>query len=122
HFLIGRKLTSLPQEDLQDVPVGRLTQVQRIQQLAQHFWSRWHREYLGTLQTRSRWKTAQKNVKPGLMVLLKEDNTPPLQWSVGRIKAVHPGRDNIVRVVTVKTSKGEFKRACSRVCPLPIEQ
>ncbi|XP_048506918.1 uncharacterized protein LOC125500006 [Athalia rosae] len=40
HFLIGEPLTALPQPDLLDVPLNRLTRYQRITQLKQHFWSR----------------------------------------------------------------------------------
>lgn len=39
-----------------------------------------------------------------------EDNIPPSQWIIGRISAIHPGEDNMVRVVTVKMKNGELKR------------
>lgn len=53
------------------------------------------------------------------MVLLKENHLPSNKWSLGRIVQVHPGHDNIVRVVTVKTSTGEIKRSVTKLCPLP---
>lgn len=39
----------------------------------------------------------------------------PLQWALGRIVALHPGQDGIVRVVTVKTKSGEFKRPVKKL-------
>ncbi|GFS93321.1 intraflagellar transport protein 52 homolog [Trichonephila clavipes] len=35
------------------------------------------------------------------MVLVKENNLPPLQWSLGRVVQVFPGDDGAVRVVDV---------------------
>jgi hypothetical protein len=53
---------------------------------------------------------------------LKEDNLPPLQWALGRVTEVHPASDNVVRVVTVQTASGKFKRAARNLCPLPYEE
>ena len=55
------------------------------------------------------------------MVVVKEDNLPRLYWKLGRIIATHPGPDGIIRVATVKTDTGEYKRCIKRLCPLPIE-
>ncbi|RZC35352.1 hypothetical protein BDFB_015320, partial [Asbolus verrucosus] len=34
---------------------------------------------------------------------------------------VHPGIDNLVRVISVKCKNGVFKRPISKICALPIE-
>lgn len=52
HFLIGRSLTSLPEADYKEIPENRLKRYQRLQQLVQHFWTRWYKEYLSELQVR----------------------------------------------------------------------
>ena len=44
------------------------------------------------------------------MVTLREDNLPPLRWLMGRIVETHPGDDDIVRVVSVRTKNGIYKR------------
>lgn len=46
---------------------------------------------------------------------------PPLQWAIGKVIDVHPGADGEVRVVTIKTSNGQYKRSMRDVCPIPIE-
>ncbi|VEN43467.1 unnamed protein product [Callosobruchus maculatus] len=43
-------------------------------------------------------------IKSGSMVLIIEDNSPPLLWRLGRVIDLHPGTDNKTRVVTVRTA------------------
>ncbi|KAJ8960221.1 hypothetical protein NQ318_003945 [Aromia moschata] len=47
------------------------------------------------------------------------DSSPPLHWRVGRVLETHPGSDNVVRVVTLKTALGTLKRPVVKLCPLP---
>ncbi|KAJ8943658.1 hypothetical protein NQ318_005660 [Aromia moschata] len=54
------------------------------------------------------------------VVLIKDDSSPPLHWRVGRVLETHPGSDNVVRVVTLKTALGTLKRPVVKLCPLPI--
>lgn len=120
HFLIGESLVAVPQSHDSDIPTNRLRQYKQLQKLAQRFWSLWSKDYLNTLQQRAKWKTRQENIKIGTLVLLKEENEPPLHWPMGRIVAVHPGADKLVRVVSVRTKKGVLSRAITKICPLPI--
>lgn len=121
HFLIGKKPTSLPDPDVSDVPETRLGRYQRLQQLQQHFWRRWSKEYISELQIRTKWHTSKGELSLGSLVLLRQENTPPQRWCLGRIVALHPGNDGVARVATIRTSKGEVKRAFTKICPLPIE-
>lgn len=122
HFLIGEPLTAIPQLDLLDVPSNRLTRYQHLAQLKQHFWSRWSREYLCQLQQRSKWSRSRKQPElKGALVILKDDNVPPMQWRMGRIIDTHAGKDDQVRVISIKTSHGVIKRAVTKVCILPLE-
>uniref|UniRef100_A0A1B0DGN3 Uncharacterized protein n=1 Tax=Phlebotomus papatasi TaxID=29031 RepID=A0A1B0DGN3_PHLPP len=70
---------------------------------------------------RGKWQTSQPNINIGDLVLLIEDNLPPLAWIHGRVTELHPGCDGITRVVTVRTSSGIYKRAITRVAPFPKE-
>ncbi|KAK9720753.1 methyltransferase (DUF5641) [Popillia japonica] len=38
-----------------------------------------------------------------MLVLIKNDTVPPLQWKLGRICQLHPGTDGIARVASVRT-------------------
>nr|XP_012145447.1 PREDICTED: uncharacterized protein LOC100881684 [Megachile rotundata] len=122
HFIIGDALTTIPERDVTETKTGRLSNWQQTQQIRQHFWKRWHKEYLNELTVRQKWHRAgTSNIQPGQLVILKEDNLPPLCWPLARITDIHPGEDGIVRVVTVKTAQGTYKRAIKKLAPLPID-
>ncbi|KAJ8971173.1 hypothetical protein NQ317_013368, partial [Molorchus minor] len=59
--------------------------------MKQHIWERWSKEYVSELQQRCKWKQTQSELKEGTLVLLKEDNLPPMNWKLGRIMCVHRG-------------------------------
>ncbi|XP_058816019.1 uncharacterized protein LOC131679327 [Topomyia yanbarensis] len=119
HFLVGESLQAVPDPDLTVVPMNRLTQWQLTQQRLQNFWKRWRREYLCQLQGRTkRWKPAVR-IDIGKLVVIQDDNQPPMRWKMGRIVQTHPGDDGTVRVVTLKTATGMLTRPVERLCLLP---
>ncbi len=87
------------------------------------FWKRWQNEYLNILQQHD-------------VVLIKEDNYPPLHWPIGQITEIQPASDGIVRDVTARMRSGpfddlkskqikdikakEFKRPATELIYLPI--
>jgi hypothetical protein len=58
-------------------------------------------------------------VAVGDLVLLKEENLPPLVWIKAVISDIHAGEDGLIRVVTLRTTKGTLKRPVSKICLLP---
>ena len=122
HFLIGSILTSFPQEDLRNIPACRLSCWQHAQQVMQHFWDRWHKGYLNHLTIRSKCKSAakQNTMKIGTLVVLRQDNNPPMFWKLGRIIELHSGQDQVTRVIPVRTNIGVYKRNVRKLFPLPI--
>jgi len=121
NFLIGRSIQSLPYPDTTTTPSNRLNHFQQLEQLKQHFWVRWSKEYVSQLQIRTKWKINQDNLSVDSMVLIRDDNLPPYKWRLGRIVALHRGDDGVVRVVSIKTTSGIIKRAVVKCCPLPID-
>ena len=120
HFLIGDCLMSLPENDVRNTSINKVSVYQHIQHVKQHFWKRWNKEYLHQLQTRCKWHTGvANNIKIGTLVTIKENNLPPMMWILGRIVDLHPGEDGVTRVVTVRTNSGLFKRCIKNLCPLP---
>ncbi|XP_059616179.1 uncharacterized protein LOC132261396 [Phlebotomus argentipes] len=74
---IGRELTAPPERDeLEATPINRWRQITKIQQ---QLWKRWSQEYLTTLQQRTKWRDQTSNPEIGDLVLLREDNSPPLK-------------------------------------------
>ncbi|KRT86780.1 hypothetical protein AMK59_276, partial [Oryctes borbonicus] len=121
HFLIGGSLQAIPETPPEE-NFSLRSNYHHVQLLAQHFWKRWSGDYLHTLQQRSKWQLGSKSISlEGALVLLKEDNLPPMLWKMGRITRLFPGNDSVVRVVEIKTSGGIFKRAVNKVCILPVE-
>ena len=54
----------------------------------------------------------------GTLVTMKDERLQPMQWKMGRIIEVRPGDDGIVRVATVKTDSGKYKRTIKLLCPI----
>ncbi|GFR25022.1 integrase catalytic domain-containing protein [Trichonephila clavata] len=115
----GKALTAIPQptvpDDLRHCDRWRL-----LTRMTQHFWKRWSSEYLTLLQSRSKWRIFQKNLDIGDLVLIKHDNSPPLQRKLGKVTETFPGKGGKVRVVKVKTQTSELVRPIAKLCPLPI--
>lgn len=119
HFLIGQSLLTVPEYDLNDVSMHRLSRWQCLQKISQTFWKKWSNDYLHTLQQRAKWFMSPPNMKIGDLVLIKSDLARPLNWARGKVEEIHEGSDRIVRVVTLKTQKGLIKRPVNKLCPLP---
>lgn len=118
HFLTGDSLMSLPEPEFKDTPSSRLSAWELIQKKQQEFWRRWHKEYINEQNLRSKWNNGSHDIKKDTLVILREDNLPPRQWSLGRVIDVYPGSDGVIRVVKVKTAKGEFTRNIRKLSPL----
>lgn len=58
-------------------------------------------------------------IQVGNLVIIKDSNTPTLQWKMGRITEVYPGSDGVVRVAMVYTNSESKKRAVRLPYPLP---
>lgn len=122
HFLIGASLKAVPELPVWNATSTHVSRYRHMQFVIQQFWSHWSRNYLQTLQGRSKWKVAnQSDLAEGKLVLLHEDNVPPMCWRLGRIAKLHPGADGLVRVVLVKTKNGLFKRSVHKLSVLPVE-
>lgn len=121
HFLTLEPISALPDSDLSHLKLNHLSRWQLLQRLHQDFWSRWHLEYLHTLQQRGKWLEPNSlPVEPGTMVLIKGETTLPSKWLLGRISRLIPGTDGTPRVALVHTANGALKRPLVKLCPLPM--
>ncbi|XP_044764104.1 uncharacterized protein LOC123320759 [Coccinella septempunctata] len=120
HFLTLAPLSTFPEPDLSEIPLNRLSRWQLLSRLHRDFWKRWHKQYLNTLQQRKRWYNDSTTVlSPGMLVLIKDEQLPPLRWRLGRIENLHSGEDGRVRVCTLRTNNGTLQRPVVKLCPLP---
>lgn len=120
HFLIHRPLTIVPEVESEGRHKNLTARWEVVKKVALHFWRRWHKDYLTTLQVRSKWKENSTNLAINDIVLIKDDNQPPTCWPLGKVIQIHPGTDSVVRVVTLKTMKGSLQRPVAKLVKLPI--
>ena len=58
--------------------------------------------------------------KLGTVMLIHDDNRPRLQWPLGVVVKVFPGRDGVNRTVELKTAKGNITSSIDRLRNLEI--
>lgn len=110
-----------PDLDQLERSVKKLTQraVYR-QKLRDDLNKRFRSEYLGMLKNR---KAKNRNqLKVGDIVFIEKENYKRLEWPLGRVLEVFPGKDGQVRVIKLKTSKENIIRPVQRLFPLEVDQ
>ncbi|GFY70989.1 uncharacterized protein TNIN_221881 [Trichonephila inaurata madagascariensis] len=60
------------------------------------------------------------SIKEGDIVLVGDTNSKRINWPLGKVKNIYPGKDGIVRVVEIKTKNGTFLRPVQRLYPLEV--
>ncbi|GFQ64960.1 uncharacterized protein TNCT_4071 [Trichonephila clavata] len=81
---------------------------------------RWHKEVLYHYQSRPKWKTSQSEVQVGNLVLISDDNRPPLSWPMARILKLIPGTDESHKLAILQTGSGLTRRSINKIVVLPI--
>ena len=77
----------------------------QVQNLNNEFWSRWHKEFLLSLQERQKWP--HRNLDFGDVVIIKDVNTPCNTWKLACVSAVYPSDDGQVHADSLLDSKGK---------------
>ena len=121
YFLIGRPLTALPGPSQEDKRTLN-RRFKSINNLVRQFWKKWSVDYLTTIRHRPKWQDNKQQYAVNDIVIIKEDNTPPMLWPLARITKIFDGNDKIVRVVQVRTQMGPYIRPVSRLVPLEKEK
>ena len=121
HFLIGKMVGELARDTVDTTAVNVRKWWRRMQELIRRVWNHWMREYLTSIGSRHKWFLPTENIKVGDVVLVIEPDVPRRNWKLGRIEAVYPGRDGLVRVVDVRTGGAVKRRPISRLSPLEAE-
>ena len=114
HFLTGMCCSSLMicERDEHCHPRKRY---ERIQQLIDHVWRRWSKEWLPSLAPRSKWRKDGINVNVDDVVLVHEPNLKRGEWLLGRVKKVFSGADGKVRVAAIQTKDNLITRSINRL-------
>ena len=122
HFLVQRPLTALPDNPPPTVSTRLVPKWRFVSRVVTNLWKRWYKEYLSEMQTRQKWCTTARPAKIGDIVLISEDNTPPLSWPIGIIESLYPCADGVARVADVRSAAGSKRRPLVKLCPLPADE
>ncbi|CAB0040779.1 unnamed protein product [Trichogramma brassicae] len=122
HILVGTPLLSIP-EPTEAKPnlVNVYRRWQLITNMRNAFWNRWRKEVLNQYRQLNKWQNVVPNLQVNDIVLVADDLSPPATWPLARISKVHPGKDGLVRVVTVSTARGDYVRSITKVIKLPLK-
>ena len=82
-----------------------------------HFWTRWAREYLHSLQQRAKWQRPRNNLVVIIDPSLIQANG---RWPIGRVLRICPGSDDRMRVAEIRTAGGTYTRPISKLVRLPL--
>lgn len=89
-----------------------------VQKLRENLKQRFKKEYLGFL--RSTKGSPINTTKVGDVVLIGSDDKKRLDWPLGVVLEIFPGKDKIHRLAKVRTAKGVYLRPFQRLYPLEL--
>ncbi|GFS54017.1 DUF5641 domain-containing protein [Trichonephila clavipes] len=115
-FIHGNSNCETPDLD----QVDRSSLVKRtkyLQKLREDLRQRFRNEYLTLLVHRGTRKNA---LEMGDVELIGHDNVRRIDWTLGVVLEVYPGKDGVPRVARIRTSHGERIRPCQRLYPLEV--
>ena len=116
HFLLNKTPSVYPEDP---TPLNRIDLKQKwdlCQAVTQQWWTRWHKEYLNSLQARTKWQTTSTNLRVGDVVAIRpRGKFIPSHWPIGLIASTLPGKDDRVRVVNVKMKAGILQRSVTQL-------
>ncbi|XP_038106476.1 uncharacterized protein LOC119766148 [Culex quinquefasciatus] len=120
HFLRGfpseeRKLESVPVDPAQALR----DQYKRSQQLGDLLWQRWVKEYIPTINKRTKWYGECQPIAVGDLVFIT-DASPRRSWTRGIIEQLIHGRDGRIRQAMVRTNKSVLRRPVSKLAVLEL--
>lgn len=97
------------------------SQWRRAQKLADMYWARWLREYMPELQHRREPHGRGPPLQVGDIVVIVDNTLPRNTWPLGRVTAVYPGPDGVVRAADVQTKAGFLRRPTKKLVILHTE-
>ncbi|CAL8131492.1 unnamed protein product [Orchesella dallaii] len=82
---------------------------------------RFRREYLSQLVNKPKGKPTRP-LQVGEIVIVENENRKRMDWPLGRILELIPGKDGVQRVAKVKTQDGVLIRPVQRLFPMEVDQ
>lgn len=120
HFLRGAVTEADYKVDRVEVAEALRSLYKRSQYLADRMWQRWCREYLPSINRRTKWYDDRRRLKTGDLVFVV-DGDQRKGWTRGIVEEVIEGADGIIRQAKVRTTRGVFRRAVANLALLEID-
>ena len=96
----------------------RYARAQSRSRYANAIWSRWIKEYVPTLNGRSKWQTpAEQHLKTGDLVWIVEETNARGYYPTARIVELRSGSDSVARSAVLRTSTGSLVRPLIKLVP-----
>lgn len=113
-------MNSRPLYPISNYPKKNFSRWQYSERISQYSWNWCSKQYLDYLEVCSRGQTQKLNdVKPFRFGSIREDNTPPLPWPMGRIIQPHPGTRRNHQVCNYQDQCRYNEVPCSKIVFAP---
>ena len=110
HFIFLNAPNAYPVDPTLPPEPSLLKRYNQCQAVVHHFWDRWSREYLHTLQSRTKWQQIKPNLQTGDVVIYRPKDNFACRWPIARVIKTYPGDDGLVRTVLIKPPYTEAKK------------
>ena len=101
HLLHGRATISVPVVEFSD-NIKLTKRLQFIQELKDQFWRKWICQVFPNLLPSYKWRSEERNLQVGDVVLIKEESKISSSYKLGRVAEVFNGEDGKVRRARVE--------------------
>lgn len=118
-LLMGRPDGSLPQVVYPENELISRRSWKHSQVLADHFWARFIRLYVPSLQALQKWQASPADIEQDCVVMIADPQFPRALWPIGTVIKTHLSPDGHVRSMDVKVKDRVYTRPAARLVVLP---
>ena len=118
HFLIGRPHRAPPLRVDVTTNETNFKRWNLIRRLSADLWQRWEKDYLHKLQSCSKWKKAQPNLRVGDVILLKELDLGRRDWPMAKVIRTYQGPEDLTWVTDILCAGKVYKCPVHKLVPL----
>ena len=121
HFLYGQLGGTFATDSADETQFNLKKRWRRVLELIRHYWQRWLKEWIPTLNSRKKWNSVKDDFKVGDVVLVLSTDTPRGQWPLGRNTKTIIGSNRRVRVVNVQVGQKELTGSVHKLVSLECD-
>ena len=117
HFLLGTADSTMLSHQRADIDHRK--RYVRAQAYSDAIWERWLREYVPSLNRRSKWSAPpERDLITGDLVWIVEPTSPRGHYPLARVVKFYYGTDSVARSAELKTATGNLVRPIVKLAPV----